>query len=292
MVKKSLIMERSETVEFTKIQGLGNDFIIINNMQLNLPIQKFSNIAKRLCRRRVSIGADGLIIVDYADGNADFKMHFINSDGSIGEMCGNGARCIARYAYLNNLAPKKMTFETLAGLVTAEILDNRLVKVRLNNPEIIKLELDITIDEKVYKCSYIELGNPGLPHLIVNYPGLINIQEPEIFELGKMLRFHEEFPKGANVNFYDILDMDKVVVKTYERGVEGFTLACGTGAGSTVAALILKNEIKSNKVKVLVPGGELLIEVEKNEETIEKLYLVGDTNIIAVGQIFDEDLIQ
>src|SRR5690554_8198152 len=103
-------------------------------MELNLPVKNLSYIANKLCKRKLSIGADGLMVVDYPDGSANFKMRFFNSDGSIGEMCGNGARCIARYAYINNIAPKNMTFETLAGLVSAKILENRMVKVRLNNP--------------------------------------------------------------------------------------------------------------------------------------------------------------
>ncbi|WFA08818.1 diaminopimelate epimerase [Tissierella sp. Yu-01] len=278
-------------MEFTKIQGVGNDFIIINNMELKLPVNNLSYIANKLCKRKLSVGADGLMVVDYPDGDANFKMRFLNSDGSIGEMCGNGARCIARYAYINNIAPKSMTFETLAGLVSAEILENRIVKVRLNNPEIIELEMDINIDDNIYKCSYIELGNPGLPHLVVNYPGLRNTKESEILELGRSLRYYKKLPKGANVNFYDVLDMNTVVVKTYERGVEDFTLGCGSGSGATAIVLILLNYLKNNKVKILVPGGELFIEVERNEKTIEKLYLIGETNIIAVGQILDEDLI-
>lgn len=277
-------------MKFTKIQGVGNDFIIINNMELKLPIKYLSYMATKLCKRKVSIGADGLMVVDYPDGNTDFKMRFFNSDGSIGEMCGNGARCIARYAYIKNIASKKMTFETLAGLVSAQILENRLVKVKLNNPKVINLELNINIGANIYKCSYIELGNPGLPHLVVKYPGLNNTRKSEIFELGRRLRYYENLPKGANVNFYDVLDTNTVVVKTYERGVEDFTLSCGTGAGATAITLILKKHLKDNRVKILVPGGELFVEVEKHENTIEKLYLIGDTNIIAVGEILDEDL--
>jgi diaminopimelate epimerase len=277
-------------MEFTKIQGVGNDFIILNNMNLRLPLKKIPSIAKKLCERRVSIGADGLMVVDFPEGDADFKMRFYNSDGSIGEMCGNGARCISRYAYINKIAGKVMKFETLAGTVEAEILQNRLIKVQLNNPEKIELYLNIKIDDKSYECSYIELGNPGLPHLVVNYPDLANTDVSQIPNIAKKFRYYKEFPKGANVNFYDILDDSTVIIKTFERGVEDFTLACGTGAGSTAVALLLKNYIKNNKVKLFVPGGELLIEVKKSTEKIEKLFLIGDTNIIAVGKVMDEDL--
>lgn len=278
-------------MEFMKIQGAGNDFIVINNMDLKISLDKIPAIAKKLCMRKVSLGADGLMVVDYADKDSDFKMRFYNSDGSIGEMCGNGARCIARYAYFNNIASKKMKFETGAGIVYAEILEKRLVKVELNKPEKIKLHADVEIDGVNYECSYIELGNPGLPHAVVKYEGLENTKEQEIFDLGRKIRFYKDFPKGANVNFFDIIDYATAIVKTYERGVEDFTLACGTGSGSTAVALLLKGYLKGKRVKIVVPGGELFIEVEIENDNVQKLYLIGDTNIIATGQIMDEDLI-
>lgn len=276
-------------MNFTKMQGAGNDFIIINNMELKLPVEKLSLIAKKLCQRKVSIGADGFMVVDYPNGDADFKMRFYNQDGSIGEMCGNGARCISRYAYLNNIAGRKMTFETGAGIVKSEVLEGRLVKVQLNNPEKIVLNNDIEIDNKKYECSYIELGNPGLPHAVVKYD-LQHAEYTEVFELGRKMRFYEGFPKGANVNFYEVIDEGTAIVKTYERGVEDITLACGTGSASTAVALILKGYLKGNKAKIIVPGGELFIEVEQIDDKIDKLYLIGDTNIVAEGKVMDEDL--
>jgi len=277
-------------MEFTKIQGAGNDFIVINNMKLKLPLNKIPEIAKRLCTRKVSIGADGFIAVDFPEGDADFKMRFYNSDGSIGEMCGNGARCIARYAYKNNISGKCMEFETLAGVVKAEILEGRLVKIQLNNPEKIILDSNVEIDGEEYECSYIELGNPGIPHAVVKIKGLENINVSEIFDIGRKIRFYKDFPKGANVNFFDILDDTTAIVKTYERGVENFTLACGTGSGSTAVALLLKGYVNNNKIKIVVPGGELFIEVERVEDKIKKLFLIGDTNIVAIGEVIDEDL--
>lgn len=276
-------------MDFTKMQGAGNDFIIINNMELKIPVEKISQIANKLCQRKVSIGADGFMVVDYPEGNADFKMRFYNQDGSLGEMCGNGARCISRYAYLNKIAGKKMTFETGAGIVKAEVLEGRLVKVELNKPEVIKLSNDIEIDSKKLECSYIELGNPGLPHAVVKYD-LQHTDDSEIFNLGRKIRYYEGFPKGANVNFFEVIDESTAIVKTYERGVEDITLACGTGSASTAVALILKGYLKVNKAKIINSGGELFIEVEKDNDKIEKLYLIGDTNVIAVGKVMDEDL--
>ncbi|HAS91786.1 MAG TPA: diaminopimelate epimerase [Clostridiales bacterium] len=277
-------------MEFCKIQGAGNDFIIINNMKWNIPVEKLPAIAKKLCERKVSIGADGLMVVDFPDGDADFRMHFFNRDGSIGEMCGNGARCISRYAYINNIAGKQMTFETGAGIVGAEVLEGRLVKVMLNKPEVINLYNDIEIDGIKYELSYIELGNPGLPHAVVKY-NLKQADENKLREEGIKIRHYDGFPKGANVNFFEVLDENTALVKTYERGVEDFTLACGTGSASTAVALILKGYLKNNQAKMINDGGELTIEVEKTDNKIEKLFLTGDTNIIAIGKIMDEDLI-
>lgn len=277
-------------MNFAKMQGAGNDFIIINNMELKIPVESLPLIAKRLCQRRVSIGADGFMVVDFPEGTADFKMRFYNQDGSIGEMCGNGARCISRYAYKNKISGKKMTFETGAGIVESEVLEGRLVKVRLNNPEVIKLDNNIEIENKLFECSYIELGNPGMPHAVVKYD-LQNTEDSEIFSIGRKIRYFEGFPKGANVNFFEVISESTAIVKTYERGVEDITLACGTGSASTAVALILKGYLKERQVKIIVPGGELFIEVEKNNDKVEKLYLIGDTNIVAEGKVIDEDLV-
>lgn len=277
-------------MEFTKMQGAGNDFIIINNMKLKLPIEKISAIAKKLCQRKVSLGADGFMAIDFPDGDADFKMRFYNSDGSIGEMCGNGARCISRYAYINKIAGKIMKFETAAGIVKAEVLEGRLVKVQLNNPEIIKLNNNIEIDNVKYECSYIELGNPGLPHAVVKY-NLQHTNDSEIFDIGKKIRYYKGFPKGANANFFEVINDDTAIVKTYERGVEDITLACGTGAASTAVVLVLKGYLKKNKVKIITSGGELYVEVDINNRKVVNLYLIGDTNVIAVGVVKDEDLV-
>lgn len=276
-------------MDFTKMQGAGNDFIIINNMKLNIPVEKLSSIARHLCQRRLSLGADGFMVVDHPEDQGDFKMRFYNSDGSIGEMCGNGARCIARYAYINKIADRVMRFETGAGIVYAEVLDKRQVKVQLNNPEVIILDHDIEIEGQKYESSYIELGKPGLPHAVVKYPNLNNTDEKDIFSLGRKIRNYEGFPKGANVNFYDLIGGD-AIVKTYERGVEDFTLACGTGSASVALSLILKGYVEGNEVRVIAPGGDLFIEVERNGDKIYKVFLIANTNIVAQGNILDEDL--
>lgn len=277
-------------MDFYKMQGTGNDFIIINNMKLNISVYKLPSIAKKLCQRKLSMGADGLMVVDFPEGEADFKMRFYNRDGSVGEMCGNGARCISRYAYVNNISGKKMTFETGAGIVESEVMEGRLVKVLLNKPEVIKLDSDIEIDGIKYECSYIELGNPGLPHAVVKYD-LQQADEGKLFDIGRRIRHYEGFPKGANVNFFEVLNNNSASLKTYERGVEDFTLACGTGSASTAVALMLKGYLTGDRAKIIADGGELFVEVERTNDNIDKLWLIGSTNIVATGEVKDEDLI-
>ena len=275
-------------MKFTKIQGAGNDFIVINNIELKIPVEKLSELALKVCERRVSLGADALMVVDNPTFDGDFKMRFYNADGTIGEMCGNGARCIARYAFENKIAKEIMTIETGAGNVYATKIDKRKYKVKLNNPQNINLDILINFNGKSYECSYLELGNPGLPHAVIKVDKL---DKMELLELAKNVRFYKDFPKGANVNFYTITGENELDILTYERGVEGFTLACGTGSGSTALVSILKGLCIQNKpVIVNTMGGILTINIEFNDEDVENLYLIGDTNIVAIGKISDEDL--
>ena len=280
-------------MKFTKMQGAGNDFIIINNMEEKLPVEKLGTLAKRICTRRLSIGADGLMVVDAPTEGGDYKMRFYNADGSLGEMCGNGARCIARYGYENGLAGIMQRVETTAGLVIGERIDERQYRIRLNDISKINIDEKITVDGIERTYSYVELGNPGLPHVVMEIPGLSTMDKEELRLLGKELRYSEKFPKGANVNFYEITGEDTLVELTYERGVEDFTMACGTGTGSVVSVLTEKNLVSGNDVRVSVPGGELFITIKKDSEGggTKDIFLTGPTNIVAEGVVTDEDLL-
>lgn len=268
------------------MNGAGNDFIIINNMEEHIPVEKLGNIARTVCERHMSIGADGFMVVDKADGDADYRMRFYNSDGSMGEMCGNGARCICRYGYETGLAGNIQTIETTAGIVTGERINERLYKVRLNDPGIVELDYPIEVDGKTYECSYVELGNPGIPHAVIPLDNIRERDQNELRELGRKMRYHKAFPKGANINFYEILGDHLIFERTFERGVEDFTYACGTGTGSMVTALRMKGISDGINVHVQMTGGELII-----DSTEKDLYLTGPTNIVAKGEITDEDLI-
>ena len=277
-------------MKFWKMNGAGNDFIILNNLEEHLPKESFPAIARTLCERHLSIGADGLMVVDAPTQGGDYKMLFYNSDGSMGEMCGNGARCICRYGYETGLAGETQTVETTAGIVTGTRIDSRLYRIRLNDPSTVKLDFPVETDGTVYECSYVELGNPGIPHAVVPYPGLQQADRNELRELGRKLRWHKDFPKGANVNFYEITGEDTVYECTFERGVEDFTYACGTGTGSLVTVLTLQGKVSGHGTKVNMAGGQLIIDIERDGSRIKDLYLTGPTNIVAKGEVTDEDL--
>ena len=277
-------------MQFWKMNGAGNDFIIIDNIREQIPVERFGDLARLLCERHLSIGADGLMVVEPARGDADYRMLFYNSDGSLGEMCGNGARCICRYGYENRLAGEVQRVETTAGLVTGRRIDRRRYQIRLNDPTTVRLNAPIEVDGTVYDCAYVELGSPGLPHAVVPYPGLADADPQALLQLGKALRSHPAFPKGANVNFYESTGPDQVREKTFERGVEDFTLACGTGTGSVVAVLTLLGQVSGQGVQVSMAGGVLTIDVARTGDRITGLWLTGPTNLVAKGEIFDEDL--
>ena len=277
-------------MKFWKMNGAGNDFILLNNLEEHLPVEILPQVARTLCERHMSIGADGLMVVDAPTQGGDYKMRFYNSDGSMGEMCGNGARCICRYGYENRLAGEVQTVETTAGIVTGQRITERLYRIRLNDPTTVKLDSPVEVDGVKYACAYVELGNPGIPHAVVPYHDLKNADENELRELGRKIRWHSGFPKGANVNFYEITGEDAVFERTFERGVEDFTYACGTGTGSLVTVLTLQGKVSGQGVKVDMTGGQLIIDVMRDGSRVTDLYLTGPTNIVAKGEVTDEDL--
>ena len=276
-------------MRFTKMNGAGNDFILVENLHGELTQQQLSKLARTLCDRRMSIGADGLMAIVPAKADADFGMLFFNCDGTLGEMCGNGARCICRYGYETGLAGETQTIETTAGLVTGTRIDAKNYRIRLPDPVNLQY-LALDVDGKKVGCMYLELGNPGIPHAVVQYPGLREADEQELFEFGRKLRYHPAFPKGANVNFLEKTGENRFYERTWERGVEDFTYACGTGTGSVVTVLTLQGKVSGHDVKVDMAGGQLMIDAERNGSRIDSLYLTGPTNIVCKGEVTDEEL--
>ena len=253
------------------MNGAGNDFMV---MDARGKIVDFEKMAMELCDMK---GADGFMAVDHSE-TADFRLHFYNSDGSRGEMCGNGSRCICRFAYENGIAGETMTLQTDAGLVYGRRIDEIRYRVQLNNPGILDLH-------RKENAAYVELGDPGVPHGVVEVPGLNWEQRDQLREAAKALRFDPAFPKGANINFYTWLDEDRIRILTYERGVEDYTLACGTGTASTACALFAAGKLPGKRLIAENPGGTLTVDVQEIDGKITAVYLEGPTEVVEILEI-------
>lgn len=263
---------------FTKMVASGNDFIVIDNRDGVIDVTP--GLVRKICQRKFGIGANGVLIVERSK-LADFRMRIINSDGSEAEMCGNGGRCIARFAQIKEIAKNKMKFETLAGIILAEVTNNR-VKVKLTDPLNLFLNKKIRIKDKELTVHCL---NTGVPHAVLI---LDEIEKVEVVESGKQIRWHQDFaPAGTNVNFIQVIDNQTIKIRTYERGVEDETLACGTGsAASACISSIL--ELAKPPVKMITKSGEILeIDFEKDKEVITNLYLTGDVQIVYEGVIME-----
>jgi len=250
------------------MNGAGNDFMVMDARGKSLDFEK---AAVELCKRT---GADGFMAVDVSDV-ADFRLHFYNADGSRGEMCGNGARCICRFAYTLGLAGAEMVVQTDAGLVPGRRLDENQYEVRLNNPSILDLNRKNGI-------SYVELGDPGVPHAVAEYAGDLWADGDRLRERMRSLRYDPAFPKGANVNFYQRIGDAEVKVLTFERGVEDFTLACGTGCGSIAAALWAQGRLPGNVLTAHNRGGTLNVTIGAEKGEIHSILLEGPTEIVKI----------
>ena len=243
------------------MSGAGNDFMVIDARGQT---PDYSRLALELCKLA---DCDGFMAVDVSD-IAHFKLHFYNADGSRGEMCGNGSRCVAKFAYDHGIAPEHMTIETDAGLLTADRISENQYRVRLNNPGIVDLN-------RHGDMAYVELGDPGVPHGVFRFEGLDWSMRDELRERMRAERYADYFPKGANVNYYDFLSETRVRILTFERGVEDFTLACGTGSGSVAAVLWLTGQLPGGKVSVENPGGTLHFELEGTETEVTSILMTG-----------------
>ena len=255
----------------TYMNGAGNDFMVLDARDTTLD---FQNLALELCKLT---GADGFMAVDHSQ-IADFKLHFYNADGSRGEMCGNGARCICRYAYDHGIAGETMTVETDAGLVPGWRIDENQYRVQLNNPGILDLHRKGSI-------AYVELGNPGVPHAVAEYEGDLWADADLIREQMQQLRHDPAFPKGANINFYQRLSENEVKVLTFERGVEDYTLACGTGCGSIASTLWLRGQLPGNVLTAHNRGGTLKVTIDGEKDVISSILLEGPTEVVKVFEI-------
>ena len=268
-------------IPFMKLAGSGNDFILIDNRRGALASTRLKKLAVQLCRRRWSVGADGLIVIE-PSSRADFKWRFFNADGSRAGFCGNGARCAARFAHIKKIARRHMVFETRVGLITAEVISPRgeRVKVRMPDPKGLRLDVKIPIDGEERTTHLIDTG---VPHCIYMVDDL---DKADVEGLGRTTRNHRFFrPWGTNVNFVNVMNTHRIAIRTYERGVEGETLGCGTGA---IAATAIASKLASATSPVTVipaSGLPLIVSFTVEDGACQEVFLEGDARVIYDGHI-------
>ena len=271
-------------MRYTKMHGAGNSFLLTESLHGELAGEDLIVLARRLCDENTGPGADGMIILVPAP-DADLGMLFLNSDGSRGEMCGNGARCLVRYAVEHGLAqdPSLVRIRTAAGLVSGRRISEELVEIRLNDPSVIDLHRSAEADGSVFDCIYTELGKPGIPHAVVEVP-LSELDDTDrLRKIGHALRYNSVFPRGANVSFAAVTGPDHVRAVTYERGVEDLTLACGTRCGAIAAGFILRGSLPGPAVAIDMPGGHLSVSLRHDGVSAWDLFLTGPTAVVDEG---------
>jgi diaminopimelate epimerase len=267
-------------LEFSKMSASGNDFVMIDNRDGKV-YDRFPDVldfVAKICRFHHSVGADGVILIENSSQH-DFRWRFFNADGSEAEMCGNGGRCAARFAFMNGIAGEKMSFETVAGIIKAEVFGQK-VKLQLTKPHDLKLDYPLNLDDKQFFASSV---NTGVPHAVLL---VVDVGQVAVDQLGRMIRYHSAFGKaGTNVNFVQVLDKNNVKIRTYERGVEGETYACGTGAVAS-GVILTEKSLVTSPVNIHTKGGEILKIYINNE-----VYLEGDAKFIYKGLLHEEALL-
>jgi diaminopimelate epimerase len=264
-------------LSFTKMNGAGNDFILLDNRDGHLSLD--SSRLARLCDRHRGVGADGVLVVETAALGADFRMRYYNADGGEAEMCGNGARCFARFARRLNGGRTDISFETRSGIVRASFPGEE-VRIALSEPHSCQPPLNLEINGRAVEVHFI---NTGVPHAVVFTDDLAAVDVPKD---GAALRYHAAFaPNGANANFVQVISEHHIIARTYERGVEGETLACGTG----VCAAALIHHLRSGSqspIFVKVRGGETLqVAFEGLGRGIRGVTLTGPADFVFEGTI-------
>lgn len=258
-------------MRLARMSGAGNTFAVADVRGLDTDL---SALAKNLCKK---FGADGFLGVDTAE-NADFRLHFYNADGSRGEMCGNGARCVCKFAYDCGIAGETMTVLTDAGAVYGWRLAENRYRVQLNNPSVVDLN-------RLEDTAYVELGQPGVPHSVTRLESLEFSDKEALRPMFLKLRHSAAFPKGVNVNFFARLGENRVRVLTYERGVENFTLACGTGSASVAVALWKKGLLPGGFLEAENEGGTLTVSIVGVDNQVQEVYLEGPAEILEIVEI-------
>ena len=265
-------------IPFWKMNGAGNDFIIIDHRQPLIPRERMAEFARLVCRRKFSVGADGLFLIE-PSARADFSWRFFNADGSEAEMCGNGARCVARFAYMQGIAAARMRFETLAGIVEASVADTQAT-IRMTPPHSFRFDRQIEIAGHLFMVHSVDTG---VPHAVLFVE---NIDSVDVVGLGRLIRNHPDFaPAGTNVNFIG-QHKEGFRIRTYERGVEDETFACGTGAAAGALIAAAKGLAVSPVAMVTSGGVSLTVQLSGHQgEGTEMVLLKGPAHLVYKGEV-------
>src|SRR6266480_4912680 len=264
-------------LRFTKMDGAGNDFILIDNRAGDIHLNG-GQIA-RLCDRHRGVGADGVLLLEKPSDHANFRMRYFNADGGEAEMCGNGARCFARFANQMAGAHGKISFETPAGVISAELAGD-LVTLQMTEPTDLRLSIHLRIGAEKGIVHFI---NSGVPHVVVPVAQVGNV---DVTREGSAIRYHEMFsPKGANVNFIQKRGADKIAVRTYERGVEDETLACGTGVVASALVFAVTENVKGPITVIARGGDELHVGFDMIDKQFRNVTLTGPAEFAFEGTI-------
>ena len=258
-------MEIKHTIQFTKYQGTGNDFVMIDNRSKSFPKESVSLI-KKMCDRRFGIGADGLILLE-DDEMSDFKMVYFNSDGQPSSMCGNGGRCLVAFAKELGLIENKARFNAVDGLHEASIHGN----------EVALHMIDVTAIKDTERYSFLDTGSPH------HVQQVSNLEELDVFEEGARIRYGLYGEKGSNINFVEQLAADTFMVRTYERGVEAETLSCGTGVTAVALAMKHTGKAAANEIQIETKGGKLMVAFETDGEQYTQVWLTGPATKVFQG---------
>ncbi len=270
-------------IPFMKLSGAGNDFVIINNLNqiVDSTDSKFMNFVTKVCQRRMSVGADGVLLVEPTE-DVDFRMRYFNADGGEVETCGNGARCISKYAYLNGIVSEQMRFLTNAGIYEAEVVGDN-VKVGMSNPTDIRINVPLRLEDGAHNVGF---ANSGVPHVVFFVDDL---EATDVFDLGQQTRYHNDFkPAGTNANFIRIHSQELIEIRTYERGVENETLACGTGSIASAIVSATLGKVKSPVSVKTASGVVLKIHFDLENDAAKNVYLEGDARVIFAGELTSE----
>ena len=271
----------SGRIRFTKLSGSGNDFIFIDNRGRRFDAGQMAGFVRKVCRRGLSVGADGLMFIEPSE-RADFKWRFFNADGSEAEMCGNGSRCAVRFARELGIVKDRASIETLAGVIDATIEGTR-VKVRMTQPHGFRPRVEVSLK---HRKAVLDFLNTGVPHAV---EFVHDVDTVRVFEEGRQIRRHDVFaPAGTNANFCQVTGPRALALRTYERGVEDETLACGTGAVAA-AVLAAARGLAEPPVDVRVRSGEVLtIHFAGRGADAREVYLEGDTRLVYEGEMTEE----